>query len=157
MWNLVGPQITVISHDAGSESTHPASQHSLMHLNLCKSRFTLDFCWSMSFDSIERQKLSKFRRCSNFCRLTHRLHPACCQSLSKKTSDIRQIVSDWMWMWMTKDKIWFIGTFVVCHIKLIEGRSSKCGCAGRATSVIRSSQMCQFALINKNWVSVDTP
>ncbi len=35
--SVVGPPTTVISLDAGSESTHPASQCSLAHLNLCSA------------------------------------------------------------------------------------------------------------------------
>ncbi len=35
--SAVGPQTAVISCNAGSELTHPASQHSLMLLNLCST------------------------------------------------------------------------------------------------------------------------
>ncbi len=35
--SAVGPQTIMISHDAGSESSHPASQHSLVYLNLCST------------------------------------------------------------------------------------------------------------------------
>ncbi len=35
--SVVQPQTAVILLDAGSESTHPVSQHSLMHLNLCNA------------------------------------------------------------------------------------------------------------------------
>ncbi len=44
-----------------------------------------------------------------------------------------------------------------CRIELIEGKSSKCGCPGRVTYVVRSSRMCQLAKIDKNCVSVDSP
>ncbi len=52
--SAVGPQTAVISLDAGSQSTHPASQCSLAHLNLCSAEIlgesphvTLPSCVSM--------------------------------------------------------------------------------------------------------------
>ncbi len=49
---------------------------------------------------------------------------------------------------------------LTCRIELIEGKSSKCGRAGRTTyviSVISSTRMCQLTKIDKNRVSVELP
>ncbi len=34
-YSVVGSQTLMVSHNAGNESTHPVSQHSLLHLNVC--------------------------------------------------------------------------------------------------------------------------
>ncbi len=44
-----------------------------------------------------------------------------------------------------------------CQIELIEGKLNKCGHAGCVTYVVRSCQMCQSRMIDKNQVNVDAP
>ncbi len=51
----------------------------------------------------------------------------------------------------------FFQSISTCQIELIEGKSNKCGCADRATFVVRLRQMCQLIKIDRNRVSVDTP
>ncbi len=50
----------------------------------------------------------------------------------------------------------FFQLILTCWIKLIEGKSSKCGHTDCATCVVWSSQMCQLTMIDENQASMDT-
>ncbi len=66
--SVVGPQIAKILHSAGSESTHPASQHSLMHLNLCNTKTHSQSHYIISPSCVSTfawPKRGSFRACQN--------------------------------------------------------------------------------------------